>query len=62
MPGLPGYVVADLTASRAIERNVELSVGVQKLFDDVYYVGTLPTTIGSPRLLNGGVRLHVGRP
>jgi len=30
---------------------------VQNMFDQQYFVGTLPTTIGSPRLVNGGVRI-----
>jgi outer membrane receptor protein involved in Fe transport len=33
--------------------------GVQNLFDKEYVVGTLPTTIGSPRLVNGGLRLRL---
>ena len=57
-PGLPAYTVADLSVSRAIGRNVEAFVGVQNLFDQTYFVGTLPTTIGSPRLVNGGVRVR----
>ena len=57
-PGLPGYTVADLSVSRAIGRNVEAFVGVQNMFDQTYFVGTLPTTIGSPRLVNGGVRIR----
>ena len=58
-PGLPGYPIVDATASRAIGRNVEVFVGVQNLFNREYFVGTLPTTIGSPRLVNGGVRIRV---
>jgi outer membrane receptor protein involved in Fe transport len=57
-PGLPKYALADLSASRIINRNVDLFVGVQNLFDRQYFVGTLPTTIGSPRLVNGGVRVR----
>jgi outer membrane receptor protein involved in Fe transport len=57
-PGLPGYTVADLSVSRAITRNVEAFLGMQNLFDQTYFVGTLPTTIGSPRLVNGGVRIR----
>jgi outer membrane receptor protein involved in Fe transport len=57
-PGLPKYTTWDLTASRAFGRNVELFAGVQNLTDEEYFVGTLPTTIGSPRLVNGGVRLR----
>jgi outer membrane receptor protein involved in Fe transport len=57
-PGLPRYALADLTASRAVTRNFEVFFGVQNLFDTQYFVGTLPTTIGSPRLVNGGVRVR----
>jgi outer membrane receptor protein involved in Fe transport len=59
--GLPAYSVADLTASRRINRNVDVFFGAQNLFGKVYYVGTNPTTIGTPRLVNGGIRLRVGR-
>jgi outer membrane receptor protein involved in Fe transport len=57
-PGLPRYTLADLAASRAVTRNFEVFFGVQNLFDTQYFVGTLPTTIGSPRLVNGGVRVR----
>ena len=57
-PGLPGYAVVDVRASRAFGRNVEIFVGVQNLFDREYFVGTQPDTIATPRLVNGGVRLH----
>jgi outer membrane receptor protein involved in Fe transport len=58
-PGLPGYGVASFTASRAVSRGVEAFVGVQNLFDREYFVGTLPTTIGSPRLVSGGIRVRL---
>ncbi len=57
-PGLPGYGAVELTASRAIGRNLDVFFGVQNLFDTEYYVGLLPTTIGSPRLVNGGIRVR----
>jgi outer membrane receptor protein involved in Fe transport len=61
-PGLPGYALADFTASRTVNRNVDVFFGMQNIFDQQYFVGTLPTTIGSPRLVNGGVRIRfVGR-
>ena len=61
-PGLPKYALVDFTASRAMGRNLEIFLGVQNLFNREYFVGTLPTTIGSPRLVNGGFRLRlVGR-
>lgn len=61
-PGLPKYAVVDLMASRAIGPNLEVFAGAQNLFNQEYFVGTLPSTIGTPRLVNGGVRLRfVGR-
>jgi outer membrane receptor protein involved in Fe transport len=57
-PGLPGYTVLDLTASRSVVRNVEVFFGVQNLFNQEYFVATLPDTIGTPRLVNGGVRVR----
>jgi outer membrane receptor protein involved in Fe transport len=57
-PGLPKYAVIDVSASRALGRHVELFAGAQNLFDQVYFVGTLPTTIGTPRLVHGGLRLR----
>jgi outer membrane receptor protein involved in Fe transport len=58
-PGLPGFVLVDFSALRAINRNLDVFVGVQNAFDQQYFVGTLPTTIGSPRLVNAGVRLRL---
>jgi outer membrane receptor protein involved in Fe transport len=57
-PGLPGFTLADVMVTRGITRNVDAFVGCQNLFDTEYIVGTLPTTIGSPRLVNGGVRIR----
>lgn len=54
-PGLPGYSVVDVSVSRRISRQVELFGGVQNLLDREYFVGTLPTTIGSDRLVHGGI-------
>jgi outer membrane receptor protein involved in Fe transport len=58
-PGLPGYAIVDVTGSAPLGRNIELFVGAQNLFDKEYFVGTLPTTIGSPRLVNGGIRVRL---
>jgi outer membrane receptor protein involved in Fe transport len=55
---LPRYAVADLTASRTIVKNVDVFFGIQNLFDKEYIVQTLPTTVGSPRLVNVGARLR----
>ena len=57
-PGLPKFALVELTASRALGRNVELFFGVQNLFDEEYFVGTLPTTVGAPRLVSGGIRVR----
>ncbi|MFN8061206.1 MAG: TonB-dependent receptor [Vicinamibacterales bacterium] len=56
--GLPGYTVVDLTASRALGRGVELFVGVQNVQDRIYFVQTNPSTTGTPRLVNGGLRVR----
>jgi outer membrane receptor protein involved in Fe transport len=56
--GLPGFALVDLSVSRQLARNIDAFFGVQNLFNEQYFVGTLPTTIGSPRLVNGGVRLR----
>ena len=56
---LPGFTVIDLTASRQFGPNLELFVGVQNLFDKEFFVGTLPTTVGAPRLVSGGLRIRL---
>jgi iron complex outermembrane receptor protein len=57
-PGLPPYGILDFSASRAIGRNLQVFFGVQNLLDQEYYVMFLPTTTGSPRLVNGGIRVR----
>jgi outer membrane receptor protein involved in Fe transport len=56
--GLPGYAVVDFVASREVGRNIQVFFGVQNLFDKVYFVQTNPSTIGTPRLVNGGLRIR----
>jgi outer membrane receptor protein involved in Fe transport len=56
--GLPGYNVMDLNVSRMIGRNVQAFFGMQNVFNQVYFVQTNPSTIGTPRLVNGGVRVR----
>ena len=58
-PGLPKYAVVSFQVSRAIGRGLDVFVGAQNLLNQTYYVGTLPTTIGTPRMVNVGVRVHV---
>lgn len=59
--GLPGYQVTNLTLTRSVSRQASLFAGIQNLFGTEYYVGTNPTTIGTPRLVNAGIRLQLGR-
>jgi outer membrane receptor protein involved in Fe transport len=56
--GLPGYTVLDLSVSRYFGKNFQAFFGVQNLFDKEYFVQTNPSTIGTPRLINGGVRVR----
>ena len=56
--GLPPYGTIELTATRRMGRYLDVFFGVQNLFDEEYYVGLLPTTIGSPRLVNAGIRVR----
>jgi len=58
-PGLPRYAVVSLLASRRLSETLDVFAGAQNLFDQRYYVGTLPTTIGTPRMVSVGVRIRV---
>jgi outer membrane receptor protein involved in Fe transport len=57
-PGLPGYGSVDLTVLRDIGRSLQVFFGAQNLFDKTYFVQTNPSTIGTPRLMNVGVRVR----
>jgi len=57
-PGLPAYSTFEMSATRELGRNLDVFFGVQNLFDTEYIVGFAPTTIGTPRLVNGGVRVR----
>ena len=59
--GLPGYNVTNLTVTRGITQQTSVFLGVQNLLATEYYAGTNPTTIGTPRLVNMGIRIQVGR-
>ncbi|HTG99142.1 MAG TPA: TonB-dependent receptor [Vicinamibacterales bacterium] len=54
---LPDFAVVDIIGSRAVGRNFEFFAGVQNLFNAEYFVGTLPTTVGTPRLITAGIRV-----
>jgi outer membrane receptor protein involved in Fe transport len=57
-PGLPPYGLVSLSVSRALTPNVEVFGAAQNLFDQEYFVGTLPTLVGPPRLVSAGVRVR----
>jgi outer membrane receptor protein involved in Fe transport len=57
--GLPGYTVVDLSVARDICRNIQAFVGAQNLFDVDYFVQTNPSTVGTPRLVNVGIRVRL---
>ena len=60
-PGLPKYTLVDLMISRAFGRNVDAYFGIQNIADRQYFVQTQATTVGSPRLVNGGIRVRFSR-
>ena len=53
-----GYASVDLTALRDVGRNVQVFIGVQNMFDQISFVQTNPSTTGTPRLFNAGVRVR----
>jgi outer membrane receptor protein involved in Fe transport len=57
-PGLPSYGMVEFSASRTVTRNFDVFFGVQNLFDEEYIVQLQPTTTGTPRLVNGGIRVR----
>ncbi len=57
--GLPAYNVADLSIARTISKNIDGYFGIENMFNQTYFVGTGPSTIGSPRLMNVGVRIRL---
>jgi outer membrane receptor protein involved in Fe transport len=58
MPGLPGYTAVDLLASRDFGERLQVFFGAQNLMDQVYFVQTNPSTVGTPRMLNVGFRIR----
>jgi outer membrane receptor protein involved in Fe transport len=58
-PGLPKYGIASLGVSRALNRQVDVFFAGQNLFNQEYFVGTLPTLVGPPRLVSVGLRLRL---
>src|SRR5262245_8410947 len=57
-PGLPAYTILDFTASHAFGPNFDVFFGIQNIANTEYIAFTQPTTTGSPRMYNGGIRLR----
>jgi outer membrane receptor protein involved in Fe transport len=55
---LPKYSVVNLSVSRDIGRRFEVFTAVHNLFDAEYFVGSLPTLVGAPRLVSGGIKFR----
>ena len=55
---LPEYAVVNLSVSRDLGRYLEVFGALQNMFDKEYYVGSLPTLIGAPRLVSAGFRVR----
>jgi len=58
-PGLPEYGIASLSVSRQLSHQIDVFLAGQNLFNQEYFVGTLPTLIGPPRLVSVGLRLRL---
>jgi outer membrane receptor protein involved in Fe transport len=56
--GLPGYATLDFLASKDLGDRFQVFFGAQNLTDKVYFVQTNPSTVGTPRLVNVGVRIR----
>jgi outer membrane receptor protein involved in Fe transport len=56
--GLPEYGTVEMSLVRRLGRNLDVFLGVQNMFDQEYLVQLVPTTAGSPRLVNGGIRIQ----
>jgi outer membrane receptor protein involved in Fe transport len=56
---LEDYFVVDATVSRRMGEGVEVFVAVENLFDKDYPVRTNPDSIGTPLLIQGGVRFQL---
>jgi outer membrane receptor protein involved in Fe transport len=54
---LPRYSLVNLSVSRDLARNLEVFAALQNMFDEQFFVGTLPTLVGPPRLVSAGVRI-----
>jgi outer membrane receptor protein involved in Fe transport len=56
--GLPGFTSVDLSASHNFTPTIQAFFGIQNLLNKTYFVQTNPSTIGTPRLANVGMRIR----
>lgn len=56
--GLPGYRAIDVQAARDLTQRFQVFVGAQNVTNKVFFVQTNPSTVGTPRLINFGVRVR----
>ncbi len=56
--GLPKYTLVDLSASRTIGGGVDVFLAAENLLNKDYFIGTVPTLLGPPRLVTVGFRVH----
>ena len=56
---LEDYFVVDATISRRLGEGAEIFLAVENLFDKEYPVRTNPASIGTPLLIQGGVRFQL---
>jgi outer membrane receptor protein involved in Fe transport len=59
---LRGYALFDFTVRREVSRRLDVFLSVENVFDKDYPVGRTPVeTLGTPRLVHGGVRVRWAR-
>ena len=58
---LPKFSLVNLSVSRTLGRNLQLFAAIQNMFDTEYFVGSLPTLVGPPRLVSGGLKISLQR-
>ncbi len=56
---LPRYSLSNLSVARDFGRRFEVFAAVQNMFDEEYFVGSLPTLVGAPRLVSAGFRVRI---
>jgi outer membrane receptor protein involved in Fe transport len=58
---MPAVLLVDLSATRRVTPGLDVVLAVENLLDTEYLVGRAGVdTVGQPRFVHGGVRLHLG--